>query len=139
MRSVGWLIGGCSGWGGAGSVAIHPHSLSYFNEAAGGPKNGHFPLIDRNIDWGQDLTYLKQWIQDHPEAGPIQLAYFNNVDARVLGIEYTLPPTGPDGLFPDDESYTTGIGPHPGYFAVSVNFLRGIPFTIGDGKGGLRS
>ena len=34
------------------SLAIYPHSLSYFNELAGGPTKGHYHLIDSNIDWG---------------------------------------------------------------------------------------
>jgi hypothetical protein len=42
----------------AGSVAsslwCYPFSLSYFNELAGGPTNGHRHLLDSNIDWGQD-------------------------------------------------------------------------------------
>ncbi len=28
------------------------HSISYFNELAGGPENGSAHLLDSNIDWG---------------------------------------------------------------------------------------
>jgi hypothetical protein len=120
------------------SVAIHPHYLSYFNEIAGGSDNGHNHLVDSNIDWGQDLLYLKQWIQTHPEAGQIGLAYYNLIDARILGINFDLPPSGATGIFPDDRRYTRSIGPRPGYYAVSVNFLRGVPFCTADGRGGFR-
>ena len=32
---------------------IHPHELSYFNAAAGGPIGGRRVLSDSNLDWGQ--------------------------------------------------------------------------------------
>jgi hypothetical protein len=47
---VGWLV--------ASSLWIYPHSLSYFNEAIGGPLNGAEHLLGSNLDWGQDLRYL---------------------------------------------------------------------------------
>ncbi|MBF6596556.1 MAG: glycosyltransferase family 39 protein, partial [Thermaceae bacterium] len=62
-------------WTVGSSLSIYPHSLSYFNELAGGPANGHAHLVDSNIDWGQDLLYLKRWLDEHPEARPFGLAY----------------------------------------------------------------
>src|SRR5205807_230734 len=38
-------------WGIASSLAVYPHSLSYFNEVVGGPDNGGAHLIDSNLDW----------------------------------------------------------------------------------------
>jgi len=126
-------------WAIVSSLAIHPHYISYFNEAAGGPENGSYYLADSNIDWGQDLTYLQQWLREHPEARPLGLAYFNSIDAHVLGISYTLPPQGPNGLFPGDESFRRSLGPQPGYYAVSVNLTRGYTvLPIADGLGGFR-
>jgi 4-amino-4-deoxy-L-arabinose transferase-like glycosyltransferase len=37
---------------------IHPHELSYFNPAAGGPEKGRTILSDSNVDWGLDLRRL---------------------------------------------------------------------------------
>jgi hypothetical protein len=126
----------CLTWGVVSSLSIFPHSLSYFNEAAGGPDNGHFHLVDSNIDWGQDLLFLKNWLDRHPEAGPIRLAYFNVIDPGVIGIEFTLPPAG---FVPSGDEHTpterSKLGPMPGYFAVSVNYLRGLRFTAPDGTG----
>ncbi len=106
----------------ASSLSVYPHSLSYFNEAAGGPEQGHRHLVDSNIDWGQDLLYLKQWLAAHPEHGRIGLAYFNHVDPGVLGIDYELPPAAP----------------RPGLYAVSVHFVQGGSFFAFDGKGNRR-
>jgi hypothetical protein len=109
-------------WSIGSSLWIYPHSLSYFNELVGGPFGGHAHLGVSNIDWGQDLFYLTQWLDQHPNARPLGLAYdCPLVDPRILGIEYTLPPQGPDA-----ERYAGPrlLGPQPGWYAVSVNRIR---------------
>jgi 4-amino-4-deoxy-L-arabinose transferase-like glycosyltransferase len=45
------------------SAAIYPHYTSFFNVLAGGPANGHKILLDSNLDWGQDLLYLKKYLE----------------------------------------------------------------------------
>ena len=50
-----------SSWLIASSLWSYPHSLSYFNETVGGPLNGPKYLLGSNVDWGQDLRYLKWW------------------------------------------------------------------------------
>jgi hypothetical protein len=122
-------------WSVAGTLAIHPHYLSYFNEAAGGPDNGHNHLIDSNIDWGQDLLFLKTWLDKHPEARPLGLAAFNTIDPRILGIQFTLPPPGPTSEFGASELHPSQLGPRPGYYALDVNFVRGFAYYIADGTG----
>ncbi len=74
-RWVGCAVAVALAWSVASSLFIYPHSLSYFNELVGGPIHGHAHLHDSNIDWGQDLLYLKRWLDEHPEAQPIGLAY----------------------------------------------------------------
>lgn len=101
------------------SLWVYPHSLSYFNELAGGPMNGHKHLVDSNIDWGQDLLYLKEWYDQHREARPLHLAYFGVFDPHTSGFEYKLPPARP----------------RPGWYAVSVNFMQGMEFNTWDGAG----
>ncbi len=101
------------------SLSIYPHSLSYFNEAVVGPQNAHRHLVDNNLDWGQDLLYLKEWLGQHPDHGKLQLAYFNFVDPRIVGIDYELPANEP----------------RPGLYAVSVHFVQGGTFLIADGNG----
>jgi hypothetical protein len=131
------LVCGMLVWSIISSISVYPHSMSYFNEAAGGPENGHAHLLDSNIDWGQDLLYLKEWLDHHPEAQPLGLAYYQVVDPRIVGIHFHLPPPGPNGLFLNDREYQAKFGPHPGYYAVSVNHLRGTEFVVPDGHGEL--
>jgi hypothetical protein len=93
------------------SLLVHPHSLSYFNELAGGPENGHRHLANSNTDWGQDLLYLKRWLDRHPEARaePLSLAYdLPLIDPRMAGIEHRRAPADPQ----------------PGWHAISVNHLH---------------
>ncbi|HWE34954.1 MAG TPA: glycosyltransferase family 39 protein [Isosphaeraceae bacterium] len=138
-RAAGVLALAFLGSSAASVLGVYPHTMSYFNEAAGGPEHGADHLLDSNMDWGQDLLALKRWLDDHPGARPLGLAYFNFLDPRIIGIDFSLPPPGPDGLFLGDHDHPMGLGPAPGYFAVSVSFLKGSEFYAPDGRGGLRS
>ena len=104
------------------SVRYHPHHLAYFNELAGGPLGGREHLLDSNLDWGQDLGGLKQYLDEH-QSGEIGLAYFGTVPPSALGIGYHLPPSRI---------------PQPGRFAVSVNFEQGRPHWVRTPRGEIR-
>jgi len=110
-------------WSIGSSLHVYPHSLSYFNELAGGPDNGHRYLLDSNIDWGQDLLFLKEWVEAHPEAASLGLAYFNFIDYRVCGVEYASVPPDPPTHASLDEAEGARYGPHTGYFAVDLHSL----------------
>lgn len=44
------------------SILAHPFYIEYFNEFAGGARNGYKYLLDSNLDWGQDLKRLKKYL-----------------------------------------------------------------------------
>ncbi len=125
-------------WALGSTISVFPHTMSYFNEVAGGPRSGPEHLLNSNIDWGQDLTYLKDWLERHPEARPLGLAYYGFVDPETVGIDYVLPPPSwPEGKeFLAD--YSELFGPKPGYYAVSVNILGGTKCFAYDGRGSLK-
>jgi 4-amino-4-deoxy-L-arabinose transferase-like glycosyltransferase len=129
LALLGWALGSC--------LLIYPHTMSYFNELAGGPENGAAHLVDSNIDWGQDLLYLKDWLEQHPECRPLHLAYFGLVDPRILGINFTLPPPGPTAFHSTDDLIEDPMGPMPGWHAASVNFVYGLEYNAPDGQGGV--
>jgi hypothetical protein len=52
-------------WYVGGSVLIAPHYLTYFNELAGGPKGGVRYFVDSNVDWGQELSGLRNYLAWH--------------------------------------------------------------------------
>jgi hypothetical protein len=130
------LVGPLLAWSVASSLWGYPHSLSYFNGLAGGPKRGHEHLYDANIDWGQDLFYLKKWYDRHSEARPFHLAYYGSMDPRLVGIEFSLPPRNlaAAGLKPG--ALSDQGGPQPGWFAVSVHLPRTSRSRVPDGQGG---
>jgi hypothetical protein len=104
------------------TLAIHPHYLSYFNRAAGGPENGRNILVDSNIDWGQDLLRLRQWMADNG-VEQVKLGWFGTADPAYYGINYQpMPGLGrqefhslwyPPPFNPEN--------PEPGVYAISVS------------------
>lgn len=125
------IVAACALLTTASSLAIYPHSLSYFNEAAGGPLRGHEHLLDSNIDWGQDLLALRRWADAHPEARSLRLAYFGSVPPQLAGLSPLEPPPGPVPVRPPDHAPEV-VGPQPGWYAVSVNLMAGYEHHPGD-------
>jgi 4-amino-4-deoxy-L-arabinose transferase-like glycosyltransferase len=74
-------------WLAAGSAAVAPRYLQYCNEIAGGAEGCHAWLVDSNIDWGQDLVRLREYIDTNHLPG-VYLAYFGRTDPGLYGIRY---------------------------------------------------
>ncbi len=64
----------------AETLAVHPHELSFFNAAAGGPSHGTAWLNDSNLDWGQDLGRLARRLRANDEETGTTIAYFGGGD-----------------------------------------------------------
>jgi hypothetical protein len=62
------------------TLRVHPHELSFFNGAAGGPANGAAWLNDSNLDWGQDLERLARRLKERGDEGRATIAYFGGGD-----------------------------------------------------------
>ncbi len=106
-------------WSTLSGLWIYPHSLSYFNELAGGPRMGHEYLLDSNMDWGQDLLYLKTWLDDHPQASPVYVTCNSCAGLRFFGIDCEEVSNELSGALGAE-----ALGNSPGWYAVSVNFLH---------------
>jgi hypothetical protein len=104
------------------SLSVYPYSMSYFNELAGGPKNGHRYLIDANIDWGQDIWHLKRWYDQHRQARPLRGKLHSFVDSNFFEMDLGEPPRGPTPAFPGTDP--ADVGPQPGWYAMSVHRLH---------------
>jgi 4-amino-4-deoxy-L-arabinose transferase-like glycosyltransferase len=73
-----------------GSLLIHPHYISYFNELVG-PSNGYKYLADSNIDWGQDLLQLKEYLDEVNAEEVYEVVYIDiagTVEPEDVGIQY---------------------------------------------------
>jgi hypothetical protein len=109
----------CLGTGALSSLRVHPDALGYTNSFAGAEPDWWF--VDSNLDWGQDLERLRQWLDDHGVKEPIRLAYFGSADPARHGIKFQSLAAG--------EKAT-------GWVAVSVHYERGM---AGSGIGKLGS
>jgi len=132
VRIASWALVGCSA---IGSLSAYPHSLSHFNWTAGGGNRGEMFLVDSNIDWGQDLLFLKQWLRSHPEAASLKMAYFGSFDPRDLGVAYQIPKALPKNVQSRPVESQKGLGPQPGWYAVSVNYKQGCLMPVPDDHG----
>ncbi len=92
------------------SVKIYPSYLSYFNELAGGPKNGMYYLTDSNIDWGQDMKRLANYVDEH-YINKIRVDYFGGADPTYyLGNKFI--------------PWQADKNPEKGYYAISVTYFQ---------------
>jgi hypothetical protein len=65
------------------TLAVHPHEISFFNIAAGGPSRGHLWLNDSNLDWGQDLIRLGRDLERRGGEAGTTVAYFGGASPEV--------------------------------------------------------
>lgn len=94
-------------------IANYPYYMSYFNQFAGGPKNGYHYVTDSNADWGQDLKRLKWFLDEHPEIDKIRVDYFGGGNpAYYLGDKYV-------------QWWDSKRPIEKGWYAVSTNFFQG--------------
>lgn len=82
-------------WQVGSSELSRPGLIAYANEAWGGPSKTHLYLTDSNSDWGQQLRYVKAYLDQHPNE-PCYFAYFEQgpVDFRDYGVRCQVLPTG---------------------------------------------
>lgn len=101
------------GWYAFSSISTFPHYISYYNEFAGGTKEGYKIAVDSNYDWGQDFYYLLDFIEKQ-KINKIYLDYFGGEDPQYwLGEKYVK-------LNPKEMKE-----PPKGWVAVSLNQLMG--------------
>ena len=127
-KAVAIFVGAMMCWQIIESSLLRPDYLSYFNQVAGGPKNGYKHLVDSSLDWGQDLPVLKSWLDRHFDASAptrLYLAYFGTALPRWYGIEAT--------LLPLDSSTQTLSLLEPGTYCISATTLQQV-YSFQHGK-----
>ena len=62
-----------------------PHHLAYFSELVGGPSRGRRILGDSNLDWGQALPDLRDFVRKNP--GGVILSYFGMDCPPAYGLD----------------------------------------------------
>lgn len=95
-----------------GTIYAYPSYMSYFNQAADGPKKGYKLVTDSNADWGQDLKRLKIFLSEHPEINKIRVDYFG-----MANLDYYL-----NGKY---EKWWAAKRPiEASWYAISVEFMQ---------------
>lgn len=108
-------------WYAVGTLRVSPHYLAYFNELAGGPKNGYRCLLDSNLDWGQDLPGLARSLRQQGDPEVI-LSFFGTASPRSYGIVhqdfYSFNLSG------RREDHVNSLTPRRELFVISANLLQ---------------
>lgn len=103
-------------------VHYYPYYLSYFNRAAGGPEKGLRYLADSNVDWGQDLRELRNYVNRN-QLPRISLCYFGADNPLAFfgegRVNWVEPP------FTEVGKRIRTFQPAPGIYAISANLIAG--------------
>jgi hypothetical protein len=83
-----WLAGGLLALTAVSVGRAHPYYLAYFNELAGGPANGYRLFVDSNLDWGQDVKGVAEYLRSRGNP-PVIFSYFGVARPENYGITYT--------------------------------------------------
>ncbi|MEK6261008.1 MAG: glycosyltransferase family 39 protein [Planctomycetota bacterium] len=129
VAALAWNLWSC--------CAVHPHHLAFFNEFSGGSRNGHWCLLDANVDWGQCSLELKRWLDDRRRSqgeGQREDVYLSCfADHFCMRPEDMAIEAEPLPLRVDGHSELRRPPPldelPPGLYAISVNHLHAYRHT----------
>ena len=112
-RQTNWkqILTGClTCWAVISSLLCFPHSHSYFNEVVGGPTAGPKHMLNSNVDWGQDVHRVRDWLATNPQAAPLNFTPHCNYNIRDVGSDIPW-------------HISDALPTEPGWYAISVNQL----------------
>ena len=110
-------------WLAVSSMHAYPHGISYFNEWIGGPAEGWRYLADSNIDWGQDLPALGNYLERHR---------IERIKTFIFGYDNPFHYLKPGSMDPQPLPSAGNVTlehryqVQPAIYAVSVNYLTGF-------------
>jgi hypothetical protein len=120
----------CFAWLAFSSIKMFPQGIAYFNEWVGGPRNGWKYLADSNLDWGQNLAELADYVKrNHIES--IKSFVFSADLSIALGRSLPQGSLEPQDWPPPDAPPGYRFRPQPGIYAISANVLVGFLFPPG--------
>lgn len=110
-------------WFLASVLRVYPHQEAYFNELAGDWPQWSNYLVDSNLDWGQDLPALHDWMAAHGVA-QVNLAYFGKAVPEAYGVQYQPLPGYLRFVEGVELNAYNPVTPEPGWYAISATSLR---------------
>jgi hypothetical protein len=126
IASLGWLL--------AENLRVGSDHMAYFNELAGGPRQGHRVLVDSSLEWGQHLPALEKWLAGRADPAPVYFAYFGYADLRRFRLDRAtrLP------SFIDERDHVAPAPLRPGTYVICATLLHTLhgsapgPWTASD-------
>ena len=114
-------------WQLAGTLAVAPYHLTFFNELGGGPANGWRHLSDSNVDWNQGLIATQKYLDSHALEDVYLSIFTQYLPPEIYGLQETTPlPPSPEV----PPVLSARYNPHPGTYILSASTLRGISVTL---------
>ncbi|MBX3010600.1 MAG: glycosyltransferase family 39 protein [Caldilineaceae bacterium] len=117
------LLAVCALWFLVSVLRVYPHQDAYFNELAGPWPQWSSYLVDSNLDWGQDLPALRDWMAAQGVA-TVNLAYFGKAVPEAYGIHYQPLPGYLRFVEGVELNAYNPFTPEPGWYAISATSLR---------------
>ena len=112
-------------WTVGSSLVVFPHSMSYFNELAGGPLKGHRYMLHSSLGWSQDDFYLKRWLESHPEVDAPYMHLERAVSLERLGLRGRGSPPKSISIGAKHKECAGEVsGPIPGWHVISVQHIH---------------
>ncbi|HIE39654.1 MAG TPA: phospholipid carrier-dependent glycosyltransferase [Anaerolineae bacterium] len=110
-------------WAVLEAALIFPDHLSYVNELGGGVDNGWRIFADMNVDWGQDLVALGEYVEAH-SVDDLRLAYFGSAYPVAYGVQAHLLPGFSRAMWGPEVAGFNPYTPPPGTYAISATSLH---------------
>ncbi|CAG0933515.1 hypothetical protein TFLX_03087 [Thermoflexales bacterium] len=111
------------------ALTVAPSHIAYFNQLAGDRSRDYELLVDSNLDWGQDLIALRDWLKTN-KVDSIYLAYFGTAHPTAYNVPAQLLASFP---LNDHGREIDGFNAHalkPGWYAISATSLQlGVLYT----------
>jgi hypothetical protein len=104
-------------------LSIGPNHLAYFNQLAGDRSRDYELLVDSNIDWGQDLIALREWMKGN-QIDRVNLAYFGSARPSAYAMSVNLLPGFSLNDYGPEIDGFTAYALKPGWYAISVSSLQ---------------
>ncbi len=105
-------------WSTFGALRLWPHQEAFFNELAGGSARGSELLVDANIDWGQDLLFLRDLLAERG-IDEVYLGYFGTALPEAYGLNYKPLPGFMRFTAGSEIDAYNPYTPLPGWYALS--------------------
>jgi tetratricopeptide (TPR) repeat protein len=124
-RGRSWLLGLCLliGWSAVEAMRLAPNYLAYFNQLAGGPRNGYRWMVDSNLDWGQDFPRIQELLRRAGRPETIIATLGNGDRDYFFGPHQDLLAWSQG---PGEPSHINSADPRREWLIVSASFLQGF-------------